>query len=303
MILLNILVDNINTVLQVYDQIQIQRSSAEDGPFEDVVGLGPVTLLSNVTSYTVADSDGLLTDWYISRYYSTTSNGYSAWSSPVLGETEDLYYNPLYPSEISYGTSDQLVIDRIRLLIGDPLDLVREHGTEASANLHEDAKVYELGEKGWPVSINMDGTQYTTTSEPTVNGYKYLKFSTFVDTPLVTYSGTRVIEDGIDIWYYSFRWSDREIMRAYNNTPPPPPLTTTTANAEVYMLACAYDLLMGETWDYISEDGATVTDEGTRYDPSSGIRARKDLLDAIRKRLDDVIKSLTLTGITGVLID
>ena len=60
---------------------------------------------------------------------------------------------------------------------------------------------------------------------------------------------------------------------------------------------------MSETWDYIAEDGVVVSDGQTKYDPSPGIRSRKDLLDAVKKRMDAAVKSLTLTGITGVLID
>lgn len=303
MILLNITVDNINTVLQVYNQVQIQRATEEFGTYTTVSGLGPITLLANVNTYTESDPDGLATNWYISRYYNTINSSASAWSDPVLGEAGDLYYNPLYPEELSLGTTEQLVIDRLRLLVGDPKGLNREYGTDAESSIHNDGQIYELDEKGWPASITMDGTQYTDTADPTVNGYRYLKFNGYIDTPLVTYSGTRLIEQGVDVWYYTFRWSDRELIEAYDNTPPPPPLTTSTANAEIYMLACAYDLLSGETWEVINEDGAKVADEGSKYDPSPGILARDDMLTKLRKRLDDAIKTLALGGITGVLID
>lgn len=303
MILLNITVDNINTVLQVYDQIQLQRAATENGTYTTVSGLGPVTLLANVNAYTISDSTGQSSDWYISRYYNTVNSSASAWSDPVLGESGDLYYNPLFPTELIFGTSEQLVLDRIRILIGDPKGINREYGSAAESSLHNDGKVYELDEKGWPAAVSMDGVQYTDTGNPTVNGYKFLKFDNYVDTPVTTYSGTRLIEQGVDIWYYTFRWSDREIMEVYDNTPPPAPLTTETANADVYMLSCAYDLLSSETWEVISEDGAKIADEGTKYDPSPGILARRDLLDNLKKRLDDVVNSLALTGITGVLID
>lgn len=303
MILLNITVDNVNTVLQVYNQIQFMRSDYEAGPFTTVSGLGPITLQTNVSSYTESDADGQASNWYISRYYNTSTLGASGWSEPVLGEAGDIYYNPLFPTELNFGTAEQLILDRIRLLIGDPKGINREYGSAAESSIHDDGKVYEMDSKGWPASITMDGVQYTSTGNPAVNGYKFLKFTNFIDTPLVTYSGSRMIEQGIDVWYYVFRWSDREIMAAYDNTPPPPPLSTITANAEVYMLVCAYDLLSGETWEVINEDGAKIKDEGSSYDPTPGMLLREDMLDKIKKRLDDAIASLALTGITGVLID
>lgn len=303
MIILNIAVDNVNTVLQIYNQIQLQRASSEFGTYATVSGLGPITLVSNTSAYSVNDATGLTTDWYISRYYDSTTGSTSAWSDPVIGEVGDIYYNPLFPTELNLGTSDTLVVDRIRILVGDPKGINREYGEAAESSIHNDGQVYELDEKGWPAAISMDGTQYNELGNPSVNGYRFLKFDDYIDTPVVTYSGTRMIEQGVDIWYYTFRWSDREIMEAYDNTPPPPPLTTVTANAEVYMLACAYDLLSGESWLAINEDGAKVQDEGTKYDPTPGMLLRTDMLDKLKKRLDDAVASLALSGISGVLID
>ena len=96
MILLNITVDNINSVLQVYNQIQLQRASYEEGPFTTVSGLGPITLQANVSAYTESDPDGLASHWYRTRYYSTITLSASAWGEPVLGEAGDIYYNPLF---------------------------------------------------------------------------------------------------------------------------------------------------------------------------------------------------------------
>ena len=42
MIRLSFVVDNISTVLQVYNQIRIQRGDAVGGPFTTVSGLGPI---------------------------------------------------------------------------------------------------------------------------------------------------------------------------------------------------------------------------------------------------------------------
>ena len=303
MIYLTFSVDSISTVLQVYNQILIERSVAETGVYTTVSGLGPIDLYSGQSTYTETDEYGTSTNWYKSRYYSTVTSNYSGYSSPVLGDAGDLYYNPIYPPEVSYGTSQQLVIDRIRLLMGDPLNLRREHGEEAEASIHSNGKVYELAEKGWPVNVTMNNVQYNDSSNPTVNGYRYLIFNDFIDTTSVVCSGTETRQYGVDIWYYSFRHSPRQISEAYDNIPPPAGLTITTATAEHYMLQTAIDLLMQENWESSAEDSAMIRDEGTLYDPSPGFRFRENLIDKLQKRLDDLVKVAILGGIGGIRLD
>jgi hypothetical protein len=299
MIRLNITVDDIDTVIQVYDQIQIQRADYDTGPFATVSGVGPVTLIAGVSSYAVDDSTGISSNWYISRYYSTSTTNFSSWSDPVLGESGDLFYNPLFPPELNLGTSQQLTVNRIRTLIGDPVGLRREYGEEAASSIHFDNKTYELDDKGWPASVHMGNEPYNSSTDPTINGYRYLRFSE--DISVTTISGG--VEYGVDIWYYTFRWSDREILETYDNTPPPVPLTAANTSAEVYILACAYDLLSNETWEDHIEDGAVIKDEGSHYDPSPGLKGREEMLKRLKKRLDDAIKASTFLANTGVLID
>lgn len=320
MINITITVDNITNVLQIYDVIQIRKYTGTGTPeipvdegdyttisgtdtINGVDGTSEIILRSDFSQYYMTEHEGEATDWYISRYYSTSDGSISGWSDPILGEPGDIYYDPAYPPEVVYGSADQLIISRIRLLIGDPVGLEREYGEAAESSIHFDGKTYELDETGWPAFINMNGIQYTDTNNPSVNGYKFLKFNDFIDVPVLTVTGTRTVQEGVDIWYYTHRFADRQIMEAYDSTPPPAGLTTITANSEVYMLACAYDLLNSETWLYLTEDGAKLADEGSTYDPSPGMQLRDEMLDKLKKRLDDLIKSLLLTGITGVRVD
>lgn len=302
MISLVFTVDNISTVRQIYDRIRVERADAETGPFAVMTDLVPdeIELVANQSTYRAVDYTGETDHWYRSQYYSTTSSGTtSAWSSPVLGQEGEIFYDPLFPREISYGTDDQLIIDRIRLLIGDPIGLRREYGEEASSSIHFDNRTYEMDEKGWPADVRMNNTTYNTSINPSVNGYRFLRFAEDISVTTMV-SG---IEYGVDIWYYTFRNSDREIMEAYNNCPPPPGLTTTTANSEIYMVATAIDLLTQENWEDAIEDGAKISDDGSKYDPTPGLEFRKKLLDNLRKRLDDLVSQNMLTGIDGVLID
>ena len=307
---LSFTVDDVNTVMLIYTQIQVATASGTVGsdgtpatvpdPYVILSVTGhPIDLVAGTTNYSLNDPDGTSTSWYISRYKSADGSVLSGWSDPVLGEPGDLFYNPLFPPEIAYGTADQRVIDRIRRLIGDPKGLSREYGEDAASSIHFDNKTYELDEKGYPVSITMGGVQMNDSTDPTINGYRYLRFDE--DISVTTYSGG--IEYGVDIWYYIFRHSDREIMEAYDYQPPPPPLTTTTANSEVYMLATAIELLEGELWEDATEDGAVIKDEGSNYNPDPGLTVKQKMLDALHKKLADMVSALQMPFIGGVLID
>jgi hypothetical protein len=305
MIYLNLSVDNIDVVRQIYNQIRILKGDSEEGPWVALTDASDdatskyVDLVPGQAYYRVIDELGTSTNWYRSYYVNTTSSGQSGYSEPVLGEAGDIYYDPLYPEEVAYGTEDKLIIKRIRRLIGDPVGLRREYGEDAASSIHPDGRVYELDEKGWPADVHMNNQPMNDSIDPTINGYKFLIFDEEIDT--TTWSGGR--EYGVDIWYYTFRNSDREIMEAYDSTPPPGGLSSTSANSEAYMLACAIDILQGELWEDATEDGAKLADEGSKYDPQPGLDVREKMLDKLKKRLDDIIKRLLLSDITGVLID
>lgn len=295
MIHLSFQVEDISTVLQVYDQIQVQSSATETGIFTTVSGVGfPIHLVSDQTVYLVDDPQGISTTWYRSRYYGTATGTYSAWSDPILGTTGDLCYSPTYPAEVIYGTRDQMVIDRIRVLCGDSIGLKREYNEYV--NVHDDGKVYELEERGWPCVIKVGDVTYTSTSNPTVNGYRYLQFR----DNITTLSG---IDLDIDIFFYTFRHSDREILEAYDSCPPPQGLTTVTATSESYMLQTVIDLLSQELWQDATEDGASIKDDVSAYDPGGGQKVRVDLISKFQKRLDELIRSLMMSSISGVRVD
>lgn len=313
MIRLTIIVDNIDQVMLVYDRIQLQRS--EDELMSTPVALTDlgtpnnnlsyISLVANETYYLAYDIDGTSDNWYQSRYFSSTTSGViSGWSAPVRGEAADLFYDPCRPHELTDLTSaEELVINEIRLLTGDPKDVNREYGEDASSSIHPDGMTYELDEKGWPLCITMGGVQYANSTNPTINGYRYLMFDDCIDVTEVVCSGTCDNTRGVDIWYYTFRNSDKQIFEAYGNCPPPPPLTTANATSQAYILYTAKRLLQQENWHDAIEDGADITDGDTKYSPAPGFDFRKKLLDDLNKQLDDIIQSLTLRGIEGVRVE
>lgn len=309
---LTVIVDDIETVLLVYDRVQIQRDTDDSMANATLLtDLGVVNsnnayiaLSAGVSTYYAVDGTGTSENWYQSRYYNSTVSGtYSGWSDPVKGEAGDLFYDPCRSRELNMSDEEQMVVDEIRRLIGDPLDINREYGEDASSSIHPDGMTYELDEKGWPICVTMGGEQYVESTNPTINGYRYLIFEECINTTEVVCSGTCDNTRGVDIWYYTFRWSDREILQAYNDCPPPPPLNSTNANSQAYILYTAKRLLQSENWHDAIEDGAVIKDEGSLYDPSPGFDFRKKLLDELDDELDKTINALVLTGIEGVRVE
>lgn len=325
-------VSNIDLVLQAYNQIQCIRYDAEEYDTQPPTPVGqplslvdwavvsgtteypfPLNLVAGQTVYVGYDPIGEDSDWFSSRYYDSDTGAYSAWSEPQLGEEYDIYFDPMYPVEEEFSTEDQAIINRIRLLIGDPIGLSREFGEEALASLHPDGRTFQLAEKGWPAYITMGGKGFTSKYNPTVNGYRYLKFQEQVDELCYEcYQGDslcggtadpRLLIQGIDVWYYTFRWSDREILEAYDNCYPPINLSASTATTQCYILQTAIDLITNELLHDSVEDGNIVKDNRTEYDPSIGLEVRKDLLSKLKDDLDKLVKSLIFADIQGVLID
>jgi len=330
MISLSFTIESIAVVTKVYNEIQIIKyiggdENTPDAPvgsaadsitdWTTVSGTAefpiPIALQSSVSTYQTYDFSGIFSTWYSSRYHNTTNGAFSGWSDPILGETGDIYYDPIFPEEVSYGTEDQNVINKIRLYIGDIVGLKREYGSEAMSSIHPDGKSYELDQKGWPAFITMGGKSFTSTLNPSVNGYKLLKFTEFIDMTCVTCSGVvnlcgdteiRDIENGVDIYYYTFRNSDREIMEVYDNCLPPDRLTEANATAQSYMLQSAIDILNMELISDANEDGAKFNEDKDSYDPSIGLKIRYDLLKDLKKRLDALVKSIFMGSVSGVLI-
>ena len=318
MINITITVDNLVDVLTVFSKIELLRYSGSSVPsipvniseYSVITGgidqvnnrtnVSDVLLSSNYTQYYFIDPDGSSESWYISRYSNNVGSTNSGWSAPIQGDEGDFYYNPMYPSEVGYGTSDKQIINKLRLLIGDPINLHRSYGEEALTNFHEDSLVFELQEKGWPTSINIYGKQYTSSVDPSVNGYKYLKFNSRVNLYNTTISG---VQQSIDVWYYTFRNSDKQLMDAYDNCLPPSPLTSTNCTQDIYLLQTAYDILSSELWEMAIEDGAEIIDNRDTYNPVAGLVARDKLLARLKKQLDDAVKAKRFSGFSGVRID
>lgn len=308
MIRVTMIVENIDVIIQLFPYLRLYTADDESGPFTH---LAYIALEPGQTTYIYDDVSGTPDTWYATSYYSTSTE--SELSDPVQGTTPELYHWPVYPEEFEFEWDEQKIIRKIRRLIGDFKSLKRlyineETGcipNESCAHIHQDSKTLDLGEKGWPVYVSIqhfsdDAEEWITSSksdpsDPIVQGYQYLTFSGALN------SGTR--SDIIDVWYYSFTFSDREVYEAYGDSMIPAGLTSSTVTQDHLVLVAAIDLLENLTSDDMINDGAEVRDDNSTYNPSPGLLERDKTIKRLKTRLDELVKQYLMSGITGVLID
>jgi len=306
MIRLTIRVTDIENVILLYSYIRIYRSDARDGTYSH---LAYVALVPGQSEYIYDDITGTPDYWYKSSYYRDETME-SALSDPAQGTAPTLYTGATYPNEVDFDTDQSTTIRQIRRYIGDFKGLSRiylEDCEDDSCNyIHEDGKTLELDEKGWPVYISLRAMSddvaedKTSLSDPTVQGYQYLTFS----GSLV--SGTQCMYSVIDVWYYTFKYSDREVYEAYGDAMIPANVPTDSVTKDHLILQASIDLLENMTSEDMTEDGATIRDDQSLYDPSPGLRERDKTIGRLRKMLDDLVDESIRNAIiahTGVLID
>jgi len=294
MIQLTIYVDNISAVMQVFTHIRLYTSSSE---LSGYVHLDYIVLVAGKSVYEYTHVDGTSDTWYRSSYWSASQE--SSLSDPVQGAEPELFHYPIYSNELDFSSSEENIIRRIRRYIGDLKGLGRLYidGSDEytlSSALQPDEHTIDLGEKGWPVYISLNEVEKTFLSDPVVQGYQYL-----------TFSGTLSEDDVIDIWYYTFKFSDREIYEAYGDTMIPPGLTSSNVTQDHLILQASIDLLENMASADIIEDGAVIRDDQTVYDPSPGLAERDRTIKRLKAMLDDLIKQYKydMSGLAGVLID
>jgi len=306
MIRLTIQVADIDNVMLLYSYIRIYRSDARDGTYTH---LAFVALVPNQSEYIYDDITGTPDYWYKSSYYRDETME-SALSDPAQGVSPSLFMGATYPSEIDFDTEQSTIIRKIRRYIGDNKSLSRiylEDCEDESCNyIHEDGKTLELDEKGWPVYVSLRvlsdsaAEEKTELDDPTVQGYKFLTFSGTLK------SATQCMYSIIDIWYYTFKYSDREIYESYGDAMIPANVPTDRVTQDHLVLQASIDLLENMTSEDMTEDGASIRDDQSLYDPSPGLRERDKTIGRLKKMLDDLVKESlrgAMMSVTGVLID
>jgi hypothetical protein len=297
MINLMIEVADIVVVIAMYDQIKIYTSDDENGTY---TYLDLKYLLAGVSVYTYLHLTGTTDTWYKSSYYNSITFVESALSNAARGSAPSLYHTVSYPQEYDFDADEEIITRKIRRLIGDSkqLENLYSDGTEFCSSILGDNKTIDLGEKGWPVYISINDIEYTSLDNPIVQGYRYLTFSGTLN------SG--VVNDVINIWYHTFKFSDREVYEAYGDAMIPPFVPSDCVSQDHLVLQAAIDLLENMTAEDMVDDGAMIRDDMTLYDPSPGLRERAKLIDRLRKQLDGLVQECiksSMFGLEGVLID
>ena len=290
MIQLTIYVDDITTVMSVFTHIRIYISDEEYGTYSH---LAYIPLSAGVSTYEYTHTTGTSDTWYRSSYWSVSTE--SSLSDPVQGADAQLYHYPTYPDEVDFSTSEMEIVRKIRRLVGDNKSVERLYldGDEFISSIKEDSQTVDIDDRGWPVYITVNGAEKTSQADPVVQGYRYLTFSGTLDAD----------SDVVDLWYYSFKFSDREVYQAYSDAMIPPGLTGNTVTQDHLILQAAIDLLQNMHAEDAVDDGAIIRDNVSMYDPTPGLRQRDALIKRLQDMLDKLVKQYMFGDVEGVLID
>lgn len=299
----DIYVDDITGLLnQGYNEVKVYRSARRDSDYSEATVSGSrIALLSDIQRYTYTDVFGNADSWYKWSYLDTGLWAESSLSSPTRATISGSYFRgATYPAESYFTAGQQDTVHRIRQLVGDFKTTNRDYisSTTSYDNVSQDGYTVELDSpKGWPLSIEVDGTSYQGINEPIVRGYQFVTFS---GTLINTVSGT------VDIWYEGFRFSDREILESYENADTPSGLDATQTTTEMYEIQAAITILESEIRGFMATSSSAVAIyEEIKINPEAGMTSRLKDLDNLRKKLSDLTKAVVGNNLTllGIRVD
>lgn len=300
-ILITVIVDSISSVISSYDSIKFYRCSYEDGVFSEISDVSTRPSLSaSAKYYTFVDENGTSSSYYKTSYYNSSSLVESSLSTASHGiEVEQQFVMSSYPAEIVLTSSDEYNVNRIRYLIGDEKKVKRDYVSPSCLGSYENVSLdlysYELQEKGWPLRVVKDSVEYVSSSNPYVTDYKYLTFS---GTIISTTSGV------VDVWYDSFRHSDREILGVFNTEPLPAGTTSSTVTAEMYRLSTAVRILESEIVKLMGETSGQFNLQGElSFNPEPLLRQKREFVKQLKDKLDELVTDVNIGNFTGVRID
>ncbi len=278
-----------------FDQLLILKASAANGPYTQIAGVSPVTL-DGSGSYTVVDVNGEPQDYFRAQFYnsSTLTAGTAsdlAQETGVFSEYTQPESTATYPPEIALSTQDREIVESIRVTIGDLGSVERDYYDSSSTqsvhacaeHISADQCTWEMKEyRGWPRSVVLNGETKVSVADPVVIGYRFLTFSGAV--PCIT--GT------LDVFYNTFRLSDREVLLAYDragNLLVSCGLTTAQITTEMLIIQAAILLLDGEMAQ-TQENAIAIVDGDTSYDNTRGLRSRAESLTGLKRKINDLIE-------------
>lgn len=111
-----VVVDDIETTMETYDQIQVHRSTdGESGTYVEVTPISRPELAAGQTVYDHVDADGSPTYWYKFRYYNSSTSAVGSFSDAAIGERD--------------AALDILSVNALKTNYLFGLDLTRDDGT------------------------------------------------------------------------------------------------------------------------------------------------------------------------------
>ena len=193
----------------------------------------------------------------------------------------------MFPKEIILSSSEEVVVFKIRQLIGDEKRTVVDdiYNVSQCANVKANGSMYGLEEpKGWPTDIFVGGSPVISGVE--VLNYEYLRWDT-MPGPLVSGIGLTVVYD-------LFKHSDLEIINTYD-TSAHVFLTAQCGFSDVELgddllaLSTAYVLLSKDMSKYIAE-AVNLEDSDSKLDASRRPQVLARYLELVAKELKSALE-------------
>jgi hypothetical protein len=306
--LVAISVRSVSEVEAIFDQLLVFRADSANGPFTNI----SIIVLDGSGSYSLLDLTASPARYYKAQYRNSSTLISSVFSelaqeTGVFSEYTVPTSTATYPPEIALSEQDREIVESIRITVGDMGSVERDFydSSEASCQVSCGAQIssngctWELSEpRGWPLRVILDGVDKTTLTDPQVLGYKFLAFSG--TGPCIT--GT------LDIFYNHFRFSDREILMAYDrsiNLIVSCGLEENQITTEMRIMQAAILLLEGEA-RYTYEGSVRIRDGDTSYDNTGAIAARNADLEDLRRKMRELLECARINAsydLEGVRVD
>jgi hypothetical protein len=304
--LLTITVRSTTEVAAVYNQLLIYRADSANGPFSTIT----TEALDGSSSYSYLDTETTSGKYYRVQYYNSGTLASSPFSelaqeTGVFSEYTVPTTTATYPPEIALSENDREIVESIRVTLGDLTVIERdsydssEPTTDCARQISADTTTWEMVEwKGWPQRVILDGTDKTSLSDPQVLGYRYLTFS----------GGSSVVTGTLDLYYASFRFSDREILLAYDrarNLLASCGLEAGDITTEMLIMQAAILLLEGELRE-AHNTAVMIRDGDTTYDRGRNIMSRTEALRDLQRKLQEILDCARMNasmGLEGVRVE
>jgi hypothetical protein len=290
----------------LFDKIRIFRATGVNGPYSMIAEI------DYAAAATYCDLTSTPQLYYKVQYYNSTtmiSSVYSevAQETGIFSEYTVPETTATYPPEIALSDDDREIVESIRVTLGDSGLIERDlfyasdpqSNAACAAQIDPEGCTWELEEwKGWPQRVLLNGIEKTDINDPQVIGYRYLSFSG--TSPCITGS--------LDVYYNHFRFSDREILMAYDrsaNLLVSCGLTVDAVSTEMRIMQASILLLEGEIRE-VSQGAFKIVDGDTTYDNSAMIRSRTEDLTDLKKKMDYIIECARWGAsydITGCRVD